>query len=55
VVQAGQVIQSSNGQQIVVHPVASQNGQTIQLAGPNQIQVVPISAGIQVTICRNSD
>ncbi|BET01141.1 nuclear transcription factor Y [Nesidiocoris tenuis] len=47
VVQAGQVIQSSNGQQIVVHPVASQNGQTIQLAGPNQIQVVPISAGIQ--------
>uniref|UniRef100_A0A0A9ZII9 Nuclear transcription factor Y subunit n=1 Tax=Lygus hesperus TaxID=30085 RepID=A0A0A9ZII9_LYGHE len=47
IVQAGQVVQSSNGQQIVVHPV-SQNGQTIQLAGHNQLQVVPIP-GLQST------
>lgn len=38
-----QVIQGTNGQQIVVHPI-SQNGQTIQLASPGQLQVVPIQA-----------
>ncbi|CAH1395482.1 unnamed protein product [Nezara viridula] len=36
-----QVIQGTNGQQIVVHPIG-QNGQTIQLASPGQLQVVPI-------------
>ncbi|XP_014290587.1 nuclear transcription factor Y subunit alpha [Halyomorpha halys] len=38
-----QVIQGTNGQQIVVHPIG-QNGQTIQLASPGQLQVVPIQA-----------
>lgn len=37
------VIQGTNGQQILVHPV-SQNGQTIQLASPSQLQVVPMQA-----------
>lgn len=39
-----QVIQGTNGQQIVVHPV-TQNGAPIQIAtSPNPVQVVPIQA-----------
>jgi len=41
ILQAGQVIQGVNGQQILVHPVA-QGGQAIQLAAPGQVQVVPM-------------
>ncbi|KAL1122276.1 hypothetical protein AAG570_003681 [Ranatra chinensis] len=42
VVQTGQVVQGSNGQQIVVHSVP-QGGQAIQLA-PGQLQVLPVPA-----------
>ncbi|KAK9497582.1 hypothetical protein O3M35_004281 [Rhynocoris fuscipes] len=46
VVQAtGQVIQGSNGQQIVIHPVSQNAGQTVQLGTTAaQLQVVPIPA-----------
>jgi len=52
VVQAGQVIQSANGQQIVVHAVPQNAGQSVHLGSPGNQQLQLLQLPVQVcTYC----
>jgi len=48
VVQAGQVIQSANGQQIVVHAVPQNAGQSVHLGSPGNQQLQLLQLPVQV-------
>lgn len=48
VVQAGQVIQSANGQQIVVHAVPQNAGQTVHLGSQGSQQLQLLQLPVQV-------
>lgn len=50
VVQAGQVIQSANGQQIVVHAVPQNAGQTVHLGSQGSQQLQLLQLPVQVCI-----
>lgn len=50
VVQAGQVIQSANGQQIVVHAVPQNAGQSVHLGSPGNQQLQLLQLPVQVCL-----